>query len=100
MGSGSEAAPPVVKNELVPVVQQGLELVDQIPDLLSQIAGGAREFTPSPQETRETILEKYRARRTLLIQFESDAIDETPELERILREASALEHMDQPRAEM
>merc|ERR1712176_1008496 len=34
------------------------------------------------------------------MQFENDAIDETPELERVLREASAIEHLDEPRAEM
>lgn len=84
----SEAAPQVVKNELVPAVKQGLEVADQIPDLLASIAAGTSEFTPTPKETREIARNQYRVNRTFVLQFENDAIDESPEIAGILRQAS------------
>jgi hypothetical protein len=84
----SEAAPQVVKNELVPAVKQGLEVADQIPDLLASIASGTSEFTPTPKETREIARSRYRVNRTFIVQFENDAIDESPEIAGILRQAS------------
>mmetsp|Transcript_142263 Transcript_142263/g.258529 ORF Transcript_142263/g.258529 Transcript_142263/m.258529 type:complete len:523 (-) Transcript_142263:28-1596(-) len=85
-----DTAPSIVKDEVVPVVKQGLELVDQIPDLFASIAAGTREFNPTPEETRTTARSNYRANRTLLIQFESDEIDETPEIQSVLHEAAKL----------
>eukprot|EP00746_Dinoflagellata_sp_MGD_P006251 gnl/MRDRNA2_/MRDRNA2_112168_c0_seq1.p1 gnl/MRDRNA2_/MRDRNA2_112168_c0~~gnl/MRDRNA2_/MRDRNA2_112168_c0_seq1.p1 ORF type:complete len:543 (+),score=91.37 gnl/MRDRNA2_/MRDRNA2_112168_c0_seq1:84-1712(+) len=84
----SEAAPQVVKNELVPAVKQGLEVADQIPDLFASIAAGTSEFTPTPKETREWARNQYRVNRTFILQFENDAIDESPEIAGILRQAS------------
>lgn len=83
-----DVAPSIVKDEVVPAVKQGLFLVDQIPGLFTSIAEGTREFTPTPDETRTTARRMYRANRTLLIQFESDEIDETPEIQMALHEAA------------
>ena len=37
------------------IARQGLELADQLPDLLGEIAGGAREFEPEPREMRDPV---------------------------------------------
>ena len=37
----------------VPLVQQTLEIIDQIPPLLRIIAEGKSEFEPSPVDTKE-----------------------------------------------
>ena len=37
----------------VPLVQQSLEIVDQIPPLLRIIADGKSEFEPTPIDTKE-----------------------------------------------
>lgn len=84
----SDVAPPVVKDELVPAVKQGLEVADQIPDILASIAAGTTEFTPTPEQTREIARAQYRVNRTFILQFENDAIDESPEIEGVLRKAS------------
>lgn len=44
------------------------------------------EFTPSPLETNEIIQTSYQIRRNLLIQFNNDTIDQTPDLTPILIE--------------
>jgi hypothetical protein len=85
--SASEVAPAIVKDELLPAVKQSLEVVDQIPDILASIASGTKEFAPSPEETRALVASKYRARRTFIVRFENDAIDESPEIDGVLRDA-------------
>ena len=42
----------------------------------------------------------YRARRTLLIQFENDALDETAELDALLKEAQSIMRMKRPLVDM
>ena len=42
----------------------------------------------------------YRARRTLLIQFENDSIDESEEIETVLKEAYTIMRMKRPLVEM
>jgi len=86
--SASGVAPPVVTDELVPAVKQSLAVVDQVPGILAEIAAGTKEFTPTPTETRKLLGANYRANRTFIIQFENDAIDESPEIEGILRNAA------------
>lgn len=96
----SDVSPRVVKDEIVPTVKQCLEVLDQIPDLLASIADGSREFIPSPEDTREAARRMYRARRTLLIQFENDSIDESEEIETVLKEAYTIMRMKRPLVEM
>ena len=96
----SDLSPRPLKDEVIPTVEQSLEILDQIPDLIASIADGAREFVPSPQDTREAARRMYRARRTLLIQFENDSIDESKEIEAVLREAYTIMRMKRPLVEM
>ena len=44
------------------------------------------EFSPSPEETFEIILEKYQIRRNLLIKFTNDDIDQTRSLSEVVEE--------------
>jgi hypothetical protein len=44
---------------------------------------GTRDFTPSPADTKEACRRMYRARRTLLLKFENDDLDESEEIESV-----------------
>jgi hypothetical protein len=49
-----------------------------------QVGDGVTEFTPTPSESRALIASAYRVPRTLLVRFEDDGIDETPEMAALL----------------
>ena len=53
-----------------------------------QVGDGNVEFIPTPSESRALVQSAYRVPYTLLVQFENDAIDETPEMTRILSSAN------------
>jgi hypothetical protein len=53
-------APALLEGEILPLVRQTLEMLDQIPPLLQSIRDGTREFTPTPDETKEVIRKMYR----------------------------------------
>jgi hypothetical protein len=81
----SQLAPAFFGQEIVPLVRQAVEIVDQVPSVLRQIAEGTRDFTPSPTDTKEVCRRMYRARRTLLIKFDDDSLDESDEIEKVLK---------------
>ena len=96
----SALAPSFVGKEVIPLLQQGIEIVDQIPPLLRDIASGRREFSPAPIDTKEVCRRMYRARRTLLLKFDNDDLDESVEIEKVLREANTIMRMKRPMVEM
>mgnify|MGYP007000285941 len=49
----SPLSPKFVGTELLPLLNQGLEVVDQVPGILQAVADGSREITPSPTDTKE-----------------------------------------------
>eukprot|EP01038_Epipyxis_sp_PR26KG_P010080 gene10080-13546_t len=98
--ANSSLAPLFVSNEILPFVSQSLEIIDQLPPLLETIAEGEVEFKPNPIETKEVCRRMYRARSTLLIKFENDDIDESVEIEKVLREANTIMRMKRPMVEM
>ena len=49
-----------------------------------QVGDGSVEFVPTPAESRALVASAYRVPYTMLVQFENDAIDETPDMARIL----------------
>ena len=53
-----------------------------------QVGDGTVEFEPTPAESRSLIGSAYRVPYSLLVRFENDAIDETPEMSRILCSAN------------
>lgn len=63
---------------------------------LAQVAEGARDFVPTPAATRVAARKAYRARRTLILEFSDDSIDESNELEELLREAESITRMRRP----
>lgn len=58
-----------------------------------QIADGTREFTPTPDETRDVVAKMYRARRTIMIRFENDSIDESEGMKDVIQEGKTLLRM-------
>mmetsp|Transcript_27840 Transcript_27840/g.26671 ORF Transcript_27840/g.26671 Transcript_27840/m.26671 type:complete len:423 (+) Transcript_27840:62-1330(+) len=98
--AASSLAPGFVTKDLIPLFKQGIEIADQVPPLLKIIADGQREFEPTPADTKEVCRRMYRARRTLLIKFENDALDESEEIEKVLREANTIMRMKRPMVEM
>ncbi len=57
---------------------------------------GARDFVPTPAATRAAARKAYRARRTLIVEFADDSIDESNELEQLLKEAESITRMRRP----
>ena len=54
-----------------------------------QVGDGSVEFVPTPAESRALVATAYRVPFTMLVQFENDAIDETPDMARILSGTNA-----------
>ena len=72
------------------IARQGLELADQLPDLLGEIAGGAREFEPEPREMRELLRLSFRADDVWSwCSSDDDQLDESDELYSVLRDSVA-----------
>nr|XP_043628228.1 uncharacterized protein LOC122599734 [Erigeron canadensis] len=61
------------------------KFVDQLPSVFGQVAQGISEFKPTPNENRECCKNSYNVQKTLLVKFNTDAIDETDLLEDSLR---------------
>ncbi|KAL9263205.1 hypothetical protein AKJ16_DCAP15204 [Drosera capensis] len=61
------------------------KFLDQLPGVLNQVRQGISEFKPKPSENRDFFRQSYNVRRTLLIKFNFDTIDETDLLEESLR---------------
>nr|GFA12976.1 alpha/beta hydrolase fold protein [Tanacetum cinerariifolium] len=61
------------------------KFVDQLPSVFNQVAQGISEFKPTPTENRECCKNSYNVPKTLLVKFNTDAIDETDLLEETLR---------------
>jgi len=78
---------------LAPLAYQAVHVLQQIPSLVDEVAAGATEFVPPPVQVREAASRAYRARRTLLIQYADDPIDETPAIHDILQIAGQVARM-------
>ena len=81
---------------LAPLIVQVLDALEQIPLLINEVADGAREFIPPPIQVRAAARRSYRARRTLIIKYTEDPIDESDELEELLEAASQVIRMKRP----
>ncbi|CAM9434525.1 unnamed protein product [Chrysoparadoxa australica] len=92
--------PKVVETELLPLTLQALKMADQLPPLFRAVAEGTKEFVPSPEETDEVVRKMYRARRTLVVEFETDSIDESPRIKEVIGEGKTLLRMRRPMIDM
>lgn len=81
---------------VLPYMNQIVGTLQQIPLLIEEVAGGARDFCPPPQMVREAARRSYRARRTLILQYDNDSLDESDEIEDLLREAERVTRMKRP----
>ncbi|KAJ8602056.1 hypothetical protein CTAYLR_002776 [Chrysophaeum taylorii] len=78
----------LARREVVPAARQSLQLADQLPDLLREVADGARDFDPTPRAVRAMLRSDFKASDSLVIQFENDDIDESDDLYAVLRDVS------------
>lgn len=85
---------------LTPLVAQVLDALQQIPMLIDEVADGAREFVPQPIQVRAAARRSYRARRTLIIKYTEDPLDESEEIEELLKAASQVIRMKRPMIEI
>ncbi|KAG4944357.1 hypothetical protein JHK84_048396 [Glycine max] len=61
------------------------KFVDQLPSVMNEVTQGVSEFKPTPSENRDCFKCLYNVEHTLLVKFNSDAIDETDILEETLK---------------
>ena len=61
-------------------------MLDQLEPVLLEVANGADEFIPKPEDTKRLLRQYYAVKRNLLVRFRDDTIDETPQLAATLTE--------------
>jgi hypothetical protein len=61
-------------------------VLDQLEPVLLEVANGADEFIPKPEDTKRLLRQYYAVKRNLLVRFRDDTIDETPQLAATLTE--------------
>ena len=81
---------------VTPLLMQSLDITQQIPKLIDEVEEGARDFVPTPDAMSSAARRAYRCRRTLLMQFESDSLDDSEQLENYLKEAESVMKMKRP----
>jgi len=77
-------------------LRASLGVVDQIPGLFMDLARGTKQFTPTPQACRASCRNMYRARRTLVVKFANDPIDESDELAALINESKEVMQLKRP----
>lgn len=81
---------------VTPLLMQSLDITQQIPKLIDEVEVGARDFVPTPDAMSSAARRAYRCRRTLLMQFENDGLDDSELLESYLKEAESVMKMKRP----
>ena len=81
---------------VTPLLLQSLDISQQIPKLIDEVEEGARDFIPTPDAMSSAARRAYRCRRTLLIQFDDDNLDDSELLEGYLKEAESVMKMKRP----
>ena len=86
---GNPITPDRLRDNIIPAVRESRRVVEQLPPLVREIGtpgdSGPPEFYPPPGEVRASVAGMYNASRTLVVQFENDAIDESGLLEEMVR---------------
>ena len=65
-------------------------MLDQLEPVFLEVANGAKEFVPAPEDTKNLIRRYYGVKRNLLFGFRDDSIDETSRLAATLTDSSAI----------
>ena len=84
----------------LPIIYETIVTLEQVPQLIEEVADGARDFNPTPAMVRSAAGKAYRARRTLILGYDDDPIDESDEVEEVLREARSITRMRRPMVEI
>lgn len=96
---GTLIGPPTAalkKAGLSPIAYDVLETLEQIPKLINEVADGARDFIPTPDEVSAVARRAYRARRTLIMKYTDDNLDESDKVEEIITAAGQVIRMKRP----
>lgn len=97
----TEPAKAVFSNaEYLALTVEIIEAFNQIPSLIDEVADGARDFVPPPMEVDSAAERSYRARRTLVLKYESDPLDESDQVEELLKAAGNIIRMKRPMIEI
>ncbi len=98
--SVQRALDPIVEAQseagITPILDQSLDILEQIPSLIEEVADGARDFNPTPASVKAAARRSYRARRTLVIEYDDDPLDESEELESLLKDAETVMRNKRP----
>ena len=81
---------------VTPILLSSLDITQQIPKLIDEVEAGARDFVPVPDAMSSAARRAYRCRRTLLVQFDNDNLDDSEQLEGYLKEAESVMKMKRP----
>ena len=81
---------------VTPLLLSSLDISQQIPKLIDEVEEGARDFVPTPDAMSSAARRAYRCRRTLLVQFDNDNLDDSEQLEGYLKEAESVMKMKRP----
>lgn len=81
---------------ITPILSEVIGALEQIPYLIDEVGNGARDFTPPPASVKMAVRRSYRARRTLVLQYTEDPIDESNDIEELLKAASQVIRMKRP----
>lgn len=93
----TEPAYNALSNAGIPsLLLQSLDISQQIPKLIDEVEDGARDFVPTPDAMSSAARRAYRCRRTLLLQFDNDNLDDSEILEGYLKEAESVMKMKRP----
>lgn len=85
---------------VLPIIHETIVSLEQIPKLIDEVAGGSRDFNPTPSSVRSAAGKAYRPRRTLIVGYNDDPIDESDEIEEVLKEARSITRMRRPMVEI
>ena len=83
--ASSDASARGASRGAVELAAQALPVLDQIEPILREIDGGQIEFSPTPEEVRRSASKLYESRRTLVLRFTDDSLDESPPLPTVLQ---------------
>jgi hypothetical protein len=81
---------------VIPILTELFDTLQQVPLLIDEVADGARDFIPPPSQVKAAARRSYRARRTLIVQYLDDPIDESMEVEELLQTAGQIIQMKRP----
>lgn len=85
---------------ILPVIHETIVTLEQIPKLIDEVADGSRDFDPTPASVRSAAGKAYRPRRTLIVGYKDDPIDESAEILEVLQEARSITRMRRPMVEI